>query len=116
MAWALYEAYAGIVFLALFQVETLLNLLDPQKLLDEKGTLDAVKAALPHYSKLLDEFGIQALPDLLPELELRLLEELKRSVRGEEEDKASAEQAARVMQLVGLMAASRVGVGARDEI
>jgi hypothetical protein len=77
-----------------------IGLKDADKLITDEPVKNVLKAALPHYSKFIDEQDASAYHLLLDDLEKLLIAELQRMLRGEDQDKASLEQAARIMEMV----------------
>ncbi len=101
MAWALFSAYHAIVGYATMQVLILGGKLNPiADILDPTAVSKLVLTALPYYSEYIQEHGDKGYPYIAEPLEAALLKELQRMMRGEESDKSSIEQAARIMQEV----------------
>ena len=107
-AWLLYEAYSSIVALALVQIQAVKAGVDPVKFTKTKETLELVRAALPEFSKRLDDFGFAAFAELLPDIEERLLRELRASAGGRDSDPESVARAAVVGKLLARREAERV--------
>ena len=70
------------------------------KLITEEPIKNVLKTALPHYSQFIDEQPVGAYHLLLDDLEKHLIAELQKMIRGDEQDQASVEQAARIMEMV----------------
>lgn len=100
MAWALFSAYQAIVGYAMAQLFMLRVGLNSADLLDSTAVSKLVLAALPHYAEYVEKFGAKGFPYIVEPLEAELLKELRRMMRGEESDKNSVEQAAKIMQEV----------------
>lgn len=101
LAWAYFSAYSTLVFGAYIRATVLeIGLKDVHKLIDDEPIKDLLKAALPHYSKFIDEQPVSAYHFLLDDLEKHLIAELQKMIRGDEQDQASVEQAARIMEMV----------------
>lgn len=99
LAWALFSAYQGILLDAVFKLQILKNGLTGD-LLKADHVTTATKAALPAYSDYIDKYGDAGCYHLLDILENELLKELRRIMTGEESDKASVEQASKIMLAV----------------
>ncbi len=104
MAWALFSAYRAILGYATVQLyilrmgqEELADLLDPNTV------HKLILVALPHYSDYIEKHNDKAYPYIVEPLEAALLEELQRMLSGEESDKKSVEQAAKIMQEVKIV-------------
>jgi hypothetical protein len=99
LAWALFSAYQAILLDGLFKIQILKNGLSSAFLKPDHVTT-LTKAALPGYSDYIDKYGEAGCYHLLDILEAELLKELRRIMTGEESDKASLEQANKIMQAV----------------
>lgn len=99
LAWALFSAYQAILLGTVAKLHILKNGL-PGDLLKTDHVTSATKAALPTYSAYIDTYGDAACYNLLDILEAELLKELRRIMTGEESDKASVEQASKIMLAV----------------
>ena len=75
------------------------------EILDTNKVTDLVKVALPRYVEYIDEHGFAALPQLLEELENRLLTAFQLMLKGEDSDKASLEQAAAIIKKADILMA-----------
>jgi len=102
LAWALFAAYQGIVFHAVAQVQMLKVGLKDASLLDLEYVPRLVKVALPWSADYIDKWGSAGYYNMLEPIEAELMKELRRMMRGEESDKASVEQAAKIMEVVGV--------------
>jgi hypothetical protein len=105
MAWALFTAYNSIVLQAVLQFNALKNGDDPMKFVNTARTLELVKTALPEFAELLEEHREAAYPELLPDIEERLLSELRATAGGREWDQQNVERAKKVAHLAALQAA-----------
>src|SRR5262249_38303776 len=101
LAWAYFSAYQTVVVGA-YIGERLLESggKDPNKIIPEEPIKNVLKTALPHYSQFIDEQPVGAYHLLLDDLEKHLIAELQKMIRGDEQDQASVEQAARIMEMV----------------
>lgn len=59
-----------------------------------------MKAALPEAAQLLGEFGSSVLGELMPDLEERLLRELRESAMGRDSDQEGANRGAAVSKVL----------------
>lgn len=100
MAWALFSAYQAILYLPLVQLQMLKAGIKDPGILDATHVPKLTKAALPAYSEYIDKYGSSGCYYLIETLQAELLKELRRIMSGEESDKASVEQAARIMKEV----------------
>ena len=106
LAWAYFYAYQSVVLSAYMRAKALeIGLENPAKLFKDEHVKNLLKEVLPHYSEYIDKFGSFGFHDLLEELEKRLFAELQKTLRGEEEDQASLERAAKIMELAHKVAA-----------
>lgn len=102
LAWAYFSAYQAVVLGAYIRARVLeLGLEDAHKIINDEPIKDVLKAALPYYTQFVDEQRIDAYHLLLDDLEKHLIDELQKMMRGDEQDQASVEQAARIMEMVG---------------
>jgi hypothetical protein len=69
-------------------------------LLNTEHVSKLAKAALPSWADYIDEVGSAGYSYMLEPLEAELLKELQRMMRGEESDKASVDQAAKILKEV----------------
>jgi hypothetical protein len=65
---------------------------------DPKEALEILKAALPHFSNYIDQYGLTGLHLLIPRLEERLLEVLDADLRGVESHAVTVEAAADIIR------------------
>jgi DNA-binding protein Fis len=101
LAWAYFSAYQMVVFGAYIRAKVLeIGLEDAHKVITDEPIKDVLKTALPHYSQFIDEQPVGAYHLLLDDLEKHLIAELQKMIRGDEQDQASVEQAARIMEMV----------------
>lgn len=99
MAWALFSAYQAIAVNAVLKLQIIKSGIGAKKLLDENAVVKLVKAALPHQAGNIDKFGDSGYHYLLEELEESLLAAMRKMLAGEETDKASVEQAGKILKL-----------------
>jgi hypothetical protein len=100
IAWALFAAYQAILYNAVVQIQMLKAGLKDTKLIKADHVSKLAKAALPWYADYIDEHGSAGYNNMLEPLQTELLKELQRMMHGEESDKASVEQAAKIMNEV----------------
>ena len=101
LAWAYFSAYQTVVVGAYIRAKVLeIGMKDAHKLITDEPIKDVLKAALPHYSQFIDEQPVAAYHFLLDDLEKHLIAELQKMIHGDEQDQASVEQAARIMEMV----------------
>jgi DNA-binding protein Fis len=101
LAWAYFSVYQSVVLGAYLRARVLeIGLKDAHRLITDEPIKDVLKAALPHYSQFIDEQPVGAYHLLLDDLEKHLTTELQKMIRGEEQDQASVEQAAKIMEMV----------------
>ena len=117
LAWAYFSAYQTVVFGAYIRAKVLeIGMKDAHKLITHEPIKNVLKTALPHYSQFIDEQPVGAYHLLLDDLEKHLIAELQKMIRGDEQDQASVEQAARIMEMVEKASAKQaeqeVGAGA----
>ena len=94
------SAYQAIVLYAVVQLQMLKAGVKDAKLLTPDHVNKLTKAALPQYAGYIDTHGSSGYYNMLEPLEAELLKELQRMMRGEESDKATVEQAAKIMNEV----------------
>lgn len=97
LAWAYYSAYQSIVMRAVIQFEALKAGLDKDFSKVEEIT-KLVKVALPHQEQLIEKYGADAFHFLLEELELKLLNEIGKTLNGIEADQESLKKAAIILK------------------
>jgi hypothetical protein len=101
LAWAYFNAYSTILFGSLLRYSVLkIGLDDASKLLKEDGTRRILKAALPEFSKFIDENEPETYHYLLDELQTRLLSELRKVLEGQEADQAAAQRAKAITEAI----------------
>jgi DNA-binding protein Fis len=101
LAWAYFSAYQTVVVGAYMRAKVLeIGLKDAHKLITDEPIKDVLKAALPHYSQFIDEQPVSAYHLLLDDLEKHLIAELQNMIHGDEQDQASVDRAARIMEMV----------------
>jgi len=102
LAWALFSAYQAILYHAVVQVQ-MLKVGADANLLNAEHVPKLAKAALPWWAEYIDKVGSAGYTNMLEPLEGELLKELQRMMRGEEADKVSVEQAAKIMKEVAIV-------------
>jgi hypothetical protein len=116
LARAYFYAYQSVVLSAYMRAKVLeIGLENPAKLFKDEHVKNLLKEVLPHYSEYIDKFGAFGFHDLLEVLEKKLFSELQKTLRGEEEDQASLEQAAKIMELAHKVAADAQKGGQMEE-
>jgi hypothetical protein len=100
IAWALFFAYQAIVVFAVLRLHMLKAGIDAPQVLNPDSVVDLIKAALPDAADTVAKSGLneKSLYFLLDVLEIRLLEELKKTLQGDESDLATVEQAAAILK------------------
>ncbi len=106
MAWALYTAYSSIVVMAHLKFEAI-KLGVPSSILKTADALELVKTALPDLSPILEAHGTAALPAVLPDIEERLVAELRASADGRDSDPEAVERAGKVARVAARQEADR---------
>jgi DNA-binding protein Fis len=102
LAWAYFSAYQAVVVGAYIRAKVLeIGVEDAHKMINDEPIKDVLKTALPHYTQFIDEQRVDVYHLLLDDLEKHLIAELQKMMRGDEQDQASVEQAARIMEMVG---------------
>ena len=101
LAWAYFSAYQAVVFGAYIRAKVLeMGVEDAHKMINDEPIRNVLKTALPHYTQFIDEQPVDVYHLLLDDLEKHLIAELQKMMRGDEQDQASVEQAARIMEMV----------------
>jgi hypothetical protein len=100
LVWALFSAFQAIIMQAVMKIEIIRSgaANEPNKLINREGIAEMVKAALPHRTEYIDKVGDRSYSNLLEEIEEKLLDELRNMMEGVEGDKASIEQAGRILK------------------
>lgn len=98
MAWATFSALQAVVMHAVMRWHILKGGLGVSDFSDNEAISKLIKAALPHYSAVIDKFGPSAYYYLLEALDEQLLKEIQNMLSGVEADKASIEQAAEILR------------------
>lgn len=98
MVWALYSAMQAVANHAVIQWLALKNGVNPIGLIDEDRIKKLIKVALPYYSNFIDEQGSAAFYHTFDAIEAQLLVEIQNMVNGVENDKASIDRAAEILQ------------------
>jgi len=99
--WALYSAYAAVIFGGHAIIKILAaGLEEPEKLLNKDHVNNLLKVVLPHHSNFIDEYGIGGHYHLLDELEDKILQELRNALNGVDVDHDNVSQTANIMKAV----------------
>lgn len=98
MAWALFSAYQAIVMQAVATLRLIELGIGDKDLLDKEKVKKLVKAALPNYEAYIEEHGDKVFHLLLDILEASLLDEFRKMMAGEEDDKEAVERAAKIVE------------------
>jgi hypothetical protein len=104
--WALFSAYRQILNLAAVQITVMRTGANKKIFADPKPILDMVKAALPHYSEYIDQYGTSGLSLLIDELEETLLAQIVAGLESTASDDKTVNQAAAILTAVENVAAS----------
>jgi hypothetical protein len=108
LAWAYFFAYMAIVSIAFASVKLLeIGTQNLGELFAKDSIRNLLKAALPHQSEFIDRNEPNAYHYLLDEIELNLLTELQKILRGEDQDSAGIEQATRIMEMARKLSQER---------
>ena len=98
MAWALFSAYQTILSIAMLKMEILKSGLDVPDLINKDRIQKLISVALPHQTQYVEKYDTGAYHYLLDELESRLLDELRKILKGGEADKTTVQQAAEILR------------------
>ena len=98
MAWALFSAYQAIVMQAVAKLRLIQFGIGEKSLLDTERTKKLIKTALPYWEEYIEEHGDSAYHLLLDTLETNLLDEFRKMMAGEEDDKDAVERAAKIVE------------------
>jgi hypothetical protein len=100
LAWAYFFAYMTIVSFAFASLK-LAEIGTPNlsELFSKDSIRNFLKTVLPHQSEFIDRNEPNVYYYLLDEIELNLLTELQKILRGEDQDSTGIEQAARIMEM-----------------
>jgi DNA-binding protein Fis len=117
LAGAYFSAYQTVVVGAYIRAKVLeIGMEDAHQLITDEPIKNVLKTAMPYYSQFIDEQPVGVYHLLLDDLEKHLIAELQKMIRGDEQDQASVEQAARIMEMVEKASAKQteqeVGAGA----
>ena len=100
LAWAYFTAYLTIVTISFASLKLAeVGVPNLSELFAKDNIRNLLKAALPHRSEFVDRHEPNAYYYLLDEIEQNLLTELQKILRGEDQDLAGIEQAARIMEM-----------------
>lgn len=100
LAWAYFAAWQSVVIHATVQVKLLQSGADMPDAIDKSMVAGALKLALPHQAGYIEKYGTSGAYHLLEELETKLLEELRTSLDGENQDLDSLKRARRILDEV----------------
>jgi hypothetical protein len=81
-AWARFSLYRSVMTLPIFHLAAMKGGMKPDFMKSRQPLFDAAKAALPHYSQFIDEYGLAALPELLDEIRDLVLQEARNIIAG----------------------------------
>jgi len=96
--WALFSAYEAIVVGSVVQLQLVAIGYNPDEHMDISQIARTAQAALPDLASDINDRGPLSYPDVMTELERRLLCELKKDMQGRERDQENIELAARIVQ------------------
>jgi hypothetical protein len=100
LAWAYFFAYLTIVSIAFANMKLLeVGTENLSELFAKESIRNFLKTVLPHRAEFIDRNEPMTYYYLLDEIEVLLLEELQKMLRGEDLDTAGVEQAARIMEM-----------------
>ncbi len=97
LVWALFSAYEATIYGAIAKIFALKQGFSVD-ILKTDHTVDMIKVALPHHIEYIEKFGSSVGEYLLDELQSTLLNELKKTLEGKEDDKESIARAAAIME------------------
>lgn len=97
LAWAYYAAYSGMVYYVHAWGHTAQIGIDPSELTDHKTVNKLMAEALPNYTIKLNQDNSHLFVEASNLIELKLLMELKESIKGHEVDAAAVERAKNIM-------------------
>jgi hypothetical protein len=100
LAWALFSAFISVIGLTRARLAVLQTGVSAKFLSNQKIVIDLLVEALPEWKARIEQFGAMCFPQVLDELESRLLAELQRMLRGEDDDAAEVERAAKIVDHV----------------
>lgn len=98
-AWALFTAYRSIFSAAASKAHLLASGIDGRTFIKPEGIDDVLLAALPEHKDLVS-LGPSGHLQVLDLLRHRILEELRRTIEGKEQDAASVERSAALLSVV----------------
>ncbi len=102
LAWAYFKAYSSILTGNYMIFKLLESGIDnPIQFINREHTKEILKAALPHQSQWIDTVAPEAYHNLLDELELYLLAELRKILDGVELSAEELEKAQRLLSIIG---------------
>lgn len=99
VTWAYYQAFVSVLNSALARAKALeLGIPNAHKMIDTKREKDVLKAALPKFSKIIDEQDAGAHFYLLEYIEELMIAELKAFLEGRDEDQMSSLMAEEIIK------------------
>lgn len=98
IAWAYYSAYQAIVIHAVIRMHMLKSGINMPEIIDSENVTKLVNLALPHQSEYIKKHGANAFHYLLEELETKLLYSFDLTIKGEESDKETLNNAAAIIK------------------
>jgi hypothetical protein len=116
LAWALFSTYQSVVLNPVVRFEMMKIGASPDMLKDSEELVAAVRTALPHMNKFIDEHGDTALPYLVDNLRDRLFDELSASLRAPAVDEATIVEAAEIMKFVDKAVAGQKRAMATEDV
>lgn len=113
LAWAYFFSYLTIVSIAFASLKLAeVGFPNLSELFAKDNIRNLLKAVLPHRSEFIDRNEPNAYHYLLDEIEQSLLTELQKILRGEDQDSAGIEQAARIMEMARISLSQEPAVAA----
>lgn len=101
LAWAYFSAYSSVLMSSFSRYSVLkIGLSNPEQFLRRDATQAILKAVLPHQAKFIDEHEPEVYYYLLDEIELCLLNELRKILEGKAADEAAARHAKEIMAVI----------------
>ncbi|HTB03755.1 MAG TPA: hypothetical protein VK804_25065 [Bradyrhizobium sp.] len=95
-AWARFSLYRSAMTLPIFHLASMKGGMPHGWLKSPPPLLEAVKTAMLHYSQLIDDYGVSAVPELLDEIRDMVLDEIRAIIAGTSTD-YDLEKAAKII-------------------
>jgi hypothetical protein len=95
-AWARFSLYRSVITLPIFHLAAMKGGMSPSFMKSPQPLLDAAKVALPHYSELIDNFGVSALSEIIDDIRDLVLAEVRNIIAGTSVD-ADLEAASKII-------------------